>query len=152
MPRIEHRNSPSPIPFHKLFRPRSKHGAKGSIGMAMRAAKASLDDDKSDTALFKASDAVFVLDCMASDGDKAEGELPHSDDDTDTAPLKSPRTPKGLATASTVVGDHKQDDGGSTTIGNDGAKKSVMEDVQRLLETLSPFADFDEAWGQSKPD
>ena len=84
MPRIEHRNSPSPIPFHKLLRPRSKHGAKGSIGMAMRAAKASLKKPNSD------DDAIVVLDMMAADDDKTERLDRH---ERDSREMEAPQRP-----------------------------------------------------------
>ena len=149
MPLPGHRNSPSPDPVPPMEpivlqdgslspragaagslpvvnRPHCKHGPRGSVANAS-GGKSEPDIDGESLLPIKVSDAVV--------------ENP-TDDDINVE-LKSPHTPK-------VADKHKQDDGGSTTINNDG--KSVMEDVHRLLETLSPFADVDEAWGQSKPD
>ena len=108
MPVLGHRNSPSPArPMERIAlpdgslsprsgaagslpvvnRPRCKFQAKGSVQAVLGKPEPNIDGES--ICPMKASDAVVVLDIMATDGDiKAKSA---SDDDSDTAPLQSPR-------------------------------------------------------------
>ena len=134
MPVLGHRNSPSPArPMERIALPDGslsprggaspRSGAAGSLAVANRPRCKHGARGSVQAALSKANDGDSkvnaVVDTMNEDFDKG----PHSDGET--APLKSPRT-------GTVV---------------DEGKAKVMQEVHQLLDTLSPFADFDEAWG-----